>query len=251
VRSSMVPTSPALVTPGEGCRIRVPRAEASFESDLELVHGEVVHPVIDASIEKPKERLCQVQPRTVSRRVAQDDVVAALRRGCPGMDLSGVVNVEVVQHNVQPSVGWQTRQFAIQRWQQEGEHGCLASIRAQHRDNVSVARVQQRQELARAQVAAIRRALTAWSSAQLPTAATMWNGLQGPVFVETHHSMRTGGVLQRGIGFLDERAFSASLGSVLAQNERSACQLSPASTKKRRTVVGSMWSSPGSRRSRP
>jgi hypothetical protein len=78
----------------------------------------------------------------------------------------------------------------------------------------------------------------------------LWDGLERSVFVETHHPMWAGGVFQRGIGFLDERVFPPAWGSVLVQNERSACQLSPASTKKRRTVVGSMCSRPGSRRSR-
>ncbi len=241
---------PPLATPGERCRMGIPGQQTSFEGGLEFVHGAVVHSVVHAPIQNPEERLGQVQPRAFGRRIAQREAIAAFRCCRPGIDLSGVVDVQVVQNCEQLAARRQAGQLVVQRWQQKGKDRIFAAVRSQHRDDMTITRVQQRQELARAQSATIGRTLAPRTTARLPTAPPMRDWLQRAVLVETHHPMWAGGVLQRRIGVLDRRAFSASCGSVLAQNERSACQLSPASTKKRRTVVGSMCSKPGSHRTR-
>lgn len=88
---TMVATAPALAAPGERCRIRIPGTESGFECELQLCHGVVVSSVVHTSVECAEERLDQVQPRAIGRRVAQDQPIAALRCGCPNVHFGGVV----------------------------------------------------------------------------------------------------------------------------------------------------------------
>ena len=94
----------AVVT-GAGRGIGREHAIAAYEDPAHWLLKEAELPgnvdVTDPKIEDPEERLRQVQPRAVSGRVAHHDALAALRRAGPGIHLSGMVNVQVVQNNVQ------------------------------------------------------------------------------------------------------------------------------------------------------
>jgi hypothetical protein len=159
VSVSTVAKSPALAAPGKGRRLSVPGAKTSFKCSLEFFHGEVIGPVIHAPVESPEERLGEIQP-------------GARRWACSTSRHAGNAPAQSPRHRPHRRGGCsgcrarrtaagrrQAGQLAVQRRQHEGKDGRLATIRPQHGRDMTVARVQQRQDLACALVAAIGRAL--------------------------------------------------------------------------------------------
>src|SRR4051794_28686394 len=91
-RVSVVAAAPAFAAPGKRCWSSVPGAETSFDGNLEFVHCQVVHPVIHASVQYPKERLRHVQPRSAEWRVQRHDYVSEQ----PGYDRGTQVSGQIV-----------------------------------------------------------------------------------------------------------------------------------------------------------
>jgi hypothetical protein len=223
---------PPFASPGEWCGICIPCAEPSLECGLDFFHRVVVRPVIHASVQNPEERLrpsSATSPWWACSTARCERSAPALlprrrlrrRGGCSGCP----------------------RRRTACRW--EAGLPILGPTAAAGKperspcaDSAAAPRPRGRHVGAATPRVGACPGYGGKSSAGIAVdraaanCAALRDGLERTVLVKAHHSMWAGGVLQRGIGFLDGRAFSANRGSVLVQNERSACQLSPASTQK-------------------